>query len=230
MKYYKYPDTVTENFDNANFHINYCLSFIKKYLHGDILEVGAGCGSFTRNYFTNKISNILLTEIDKKNIITLNKKFKKNRKILIQRKTIYKINKKFDVILYLHVLEHIKKDKPELQEAKKKLKKNGYLIILSPAHQKIYSNLDRMVGHFRRYESSFFKRKINSLKLINFKFLDSMGYILYYFNKLIFKKETYPSKIKIFIWDKFFTPISFIFDFILGYKFGKAILAVYKKN
>ena len=39
-----------------------------------------------------------------------------------------------------------------------KLKKNGYLIIMVPAHQKIYSNLDKEVGHFRRYEVNFSSR------------------------------------------------------------------------
>ena len=50
-KKYIYPNKVTETFDNANFHIKYCISFIKKHIFGDIIEVGAGCGSFTRNYF-----------------------------------------------------------------------------------------------------------------------------------------------------------------------------------
>ena len=34
-----YPETATETFDNANFHIRYCLSFMKKYIKGDILEI-----------------------------------------------------------------------------------------------------------------------------------------------------------------------------------------------
>ena len=56
-----------------------------------------------------------------------------------------------------------------------------------------------------------------------------MGYILYFLNKFFFKNETTPSKLKIFIWDKFFTPITIIIDFVLRYRFGKCILAVYKK-
>ena len=39
-----YPQKATENFDTANFHIKYCLYFIKKFLSGKILEVGAGWG------------------------------------------------------------------------------------------------------------------------------------------------------------------------------------------
>ena len=65
-----YPETATERFDKANFHINYCLSVIKKFIKGDILEVGAGCGSFTRNYYNNTIKSVTLTEPDKKTSLT----------------------------------------------------------------------------------------------------------------------------------------------------------------
>ena len=70
-----YPEVVTERFDNANFHINYCLKFIKKYIKGNVLEVGAGCGSFTRNYINQKIHSITLTELDDKNILLFSSNF-----------------------------------------------------------------------------------------------------------------------------------------------------------
>lgn len=57
-----------------------------------------------------------------------------------------------------------------------------------------------------------------------------MGFILYFLNKIFFKDENHPSKFKIFIWDKLFTPLSIIIDFITFYKFGKCILAIYKKS
>ena len=225
----KYPREVTERFDDANFHINYCLKFINNYLKGDILEVGAGCGSFTKNYLSKKINSITLTELDDKNILDLKIKFKNNNKISIIKENIANIDQKFDTIIYLHVLEHIKDDRKEIEEATKKLNKNGFLVVMVPAHQKMYSNLDEAVGHYRRYEIDFFKNNFESLGMINLKFLDSMGYFLYYLNKIFFSKEVYPSKLKIFIWDKLFTPITIIIDFLVGYKFGKCILVVYKK-
>ena len=94
----------------------------------------------------------------------------------------------------------------------------------------MYSNLDKLVGHYRRYNINYFKRKFKLLTRVNIKFLDSMGMMLYYLNKLIYKNENYPSKLKIFLWDKLFTPISMIIDFITFYKFGKCILVVFKKN
>ena len=114
--------------------------------------------------------------------------------------------------------------------AYEKLEKNGHLIILVPAHQKIYSKFDKAVGHFRRYEIEFFKDKLSTFNLIKLIQLDCCGYLLYHLNNLIFKKDIYPSKLKIFIWDKIFTPMTIVLDFLLNYKFGKNILCIIKKD
>ena len=99
-----------------------------------------------------------------------------------------------------------------------------------PAHNNLYSKFDEAVGHFKRYEIDFFKQiKIQNLKRQKLIYLDSMGYFLYYLNKLFFKEEIYPSNFKILIWDKLFTPMTFIVDRLLMYKFGKNILYVVQK-
>ena len=54
------------------------------------------------------------------------------------------------------LLEHIEEDKLEIKAALEKLNNGGYLIILVPAHQKIYSKLDKAVGHYKRYDIDFF--------------------------------------------------------------------------
>ena len=225
-----YPETATERFDKANLHIKYCLSTIRKFINGDVLEIGAGCGSFTRNYFKTEVKSITLTETDQKNILSLKKNFQNLKNIKVLDSTINKVEGKFDSILYFHVLEHIKEDLMEIKEATKKLNAGGHLIIMAPAHQKIYGNLDKAVGHFRRYEKDFFEKKFDNLELLSLKFLDAIGYVLYFLNKIIFSKETFPSNLKIFLWDKIFTPITILVDFITNYKFGKCIVAIYKKN
>ena len=98
-----------------------------------------------------------------------------------------------------------------------------------PAHQNIYSNLDKAVGHYRRYEKEFFKKDLFGLKRIRFISLDSVGYLLYFLNRIFFKKEVYPSNLKIFLWDKIFTPLTMVLDIFFMYKFGKCFVAVYKK-
>ena len=137
-----------------------------------------------------------------KNIRDLNKKFKNFKNIKILKKTISKVKNKYDTILYLHVLEHIKNDQNEIKEAKKRLKKGGHLLFMVPAHQKIYSNLDRAVGHYRRYERKFFKENFLNLKRVRLFSLDIIGYLRYFLNKSFFKNEVFPSRFTIFMWDK----------------------------
>ena len=223
-----YPSEATEKFDNAKFHRKYCMSFVKKFIQGEVLEVGAGCGSFTRDYFNSDL-NITLTETDQKNYEDLKRFFYKKNNVTISKNKIFDIDKKFDTILYLHVLEHIEEDRKELESAYEKLKKGGRLIIMVPKHQKLYSNFDKAIGHFRRYELDFFEKNLINLERKLLISLDSVGYILYFLNKIFFKNETFPSYFKIFIWDKIFTPFTILLDFFTNYRFGKCIVAVYKK-
>ena len=225
----KYPGLELENFDKAHIWRKYIYYIIKRYLNGNILEVGAGIGSFTKLY-EDQHQNITLSESDKDFCDLLNDKFKNKNNIKVTNQFIKEINQKFETIIYLNVLEHIEDDIAEVKMAYEKLEKNGHLIILVPAHQKIYSKFDKAVGHFRRYEIEFFKDKLSTFNLIKLIQLDCCGYLLYHLNNLIFKKDVYPSKLKIFIWDKIFTPMTIVLDFLLNYKFGKNILCIIKKD
>jgi len=223
----KYQGKELENFDLAKFWRKYIYFKIKLFLKNEILEVGAGIGSFTKNY-KDSFNKITLIEPDKYNFKQLKKNLK-SKNITILNTSIKKIKKKFNCILYMNVLEHIKDHEKEINFAISKLYRNGFLIILVPAHQKLFTEFDKAVGHYRRYSMNFFKKKFKNSILEKLIFLDFFGYFLYFFNNLFLKKEVYPSKFKILIWDKIFTPITIVVDFLIRYKFGKNILCIYKK-
>tara|TARA_B100000575_G_scaffold143271_1_gene114338 strand:+ start:264 stop:944 length:681 start_codon:yes stop_codon:yes gene_type:complete len=224
-----YPGKELEIFDRAVLWRKYIYFLVKKYIREDLLEVGAGIGSFTKNY-KNNFKNITLTELDKHNIKSLKKRFKGSG-IKIKSEFTSKLNRKFNSILYMNVLEHIKNDKKEINISLNKLNNKGYLIILVPAHNELYTKFDKEIGHYRRYKVNFFKKlKLKNSKIVKLQYLDCLGYFLYYLNKVFYKNEIYPSKFKIFIWDKFFTPLTIILDRFLSYKFGKNILCIIKKN
>ena len=224
-----YPGKELEIFDKAVLWRKYIYFLVKKYIKNDLLEVGAGIGSFTENY-KNNLKNITLAELDKQNIKRLKKRFK-GSKIKIKAELTSKLNGKFNSILYMNVLEHIKNDKKEINISLSKLNKKGYLIILVPAHNELYTKFDKEIGHFRRYKVNFFKKlKFKDAKIVKLQYLDCLGYFLYYLNKIFYKNEIYPSKTKIFIWDKFFTPFTFFFDRFLNYRFGKNVLCIIEKK
>ena len=226
----KYPEIALERFDKAGLWIKYVVIKVKRFLKNDILEVGAGFGSFTRGYMRN-FHSITLTDTDDNSFNLLKKNFLHDQNVNIIKSSIKDIEKKFNTIIYFNVLEHIEEDISEIKSALDKLNKGGHLIILVPAHQKMYSKLDKAVGHYKRYGVDFFKKnRFDNSKIVKLYFLDVFGYLLYYANKIFFKEETYPSNLKIFIWDKIFTPLTIVIDFLTAYKFGKNILCIYQKN
>ena len=177
----KYPGAELDNFDKATIWRKYIFFQIKKFIKNSVLEVGAGIGSFTNNY-KNIPEHITLSEVDNDNLSLLKEKFK-NTNINFSNHITKNIDEKFDTIMYLNVLEHIKEDNEEIINAFEKLNNNGYLIILVPAHNKLYSKFDKAVGHYRRYEIEFFNNlNIKDSELVKLIYLDSLGFFLYYLN------------------------------------------------
>ena len=134
----KYPGKELEIFDKAIIWRKYIHALTKRYLKDNILEVGAGFGSFTKSYSKN-LQNIILTDLDEENIKILKKNFSEKKNIAISNKRINEFEGKFNTIIYLNVLEHIQNDFDEINSALNKLNSDGHLIILVPAHQNLFS-------------------------------------------------------------------------------------------
>jgi len=210
---------------------NYWTNKIKPFIGKKTLEIGCGLGTNIKFLIaTNKIKYLTSLEPDRDLFNKVKKKFKSTNKIKIINKKLSKlnVNRKFNCLIYADVLEHIKNDKKELIQASKFLKKNGRIIILSPAYNFLYSSFDKNVGHYRRYNKKMIKNiKPKNLSIEKCYYLDSIGFFLNLINKIFLKRN--PKKNDFFIWNNFIIPLSVIFDFIFAYKFGRSIICIYKK-
>jgi hypothetical protein len=136
----------------------------------------------------------------------------------------------FDTILYVDVLEHIADDRAELEASCSHLRAGGYLIVLSPAHQWLYTPFDRAIGHYRRYNKGTVAELIPArLKCMELKYLDSVGAIASLGNKLVLKRAL-PTARQLMLWDKLMIPLSRFVDPLLGYHAGKSVLGVWRKQ
>jgi 2-polyprenyl-3-methyl-5-hydroxy-6-metoxy-1,4-benzoquinol methylase len=136
----------------------------------------------------------------------------------------------FDTIIYIDVLEHIENDKEELNRVAEHLRDGGHLIVLSPAHQLLFSPFDAAIGHFRRYNRAMLQ-KISpaSLQLERMRYLDCAGMILSAANMLLLR-QSMPTKTQLRFWDRWFIPVSMILDKLFLYSVGKTIVAVWRKE
>jgi len=226
MSNLKYDGFELEYFDNSNNFRRYQLNLIKKFLKNNTAEVGPGRGGFV-NYYKKYCKFLYLIEPDRK-LCGLLKQKHSNKKITIKNSTINKVQIKFDTIMYFDVLEHIQNDLKEVLSAKKRLKKNGYLIFSVPAFQIFYNNFDKSVGHFKRYNKKDFKNIASkaNLKIEKLIYYDSFGLLLIILSKIFnISNKNLGKNIK--IWN-FFIPFSKILDALTFNKFGKSLLCVFK--
>ena len=225
----KYEGWELEYFDLASNFRDYQFQLIKNSIKGHVAEIGPGNGVIAQKYqfYAKKVELYETSNLLFKN---LNKKFKRNKKIKIFNKTL-KSKKTYKTIIYLDVIEHIKKDKSEIINALNHLKKNGTLIINVPAFSFLYSKFDKDVGHFRRYNKKDFKIILKDIKNISYtmKYYDSIGFMLSLLNKFFSGKKSKFMKSKILFWNSMIL-VSKVIDKITCNLFGKSLLLLIKKN
>lgn len=127
-----------------------------------ILDYGCGVGTIDF-YLAEKGYSVIGIDISSKAIIDANKSAKKMK--LNNRLQFYNLDKglkkitnnKFDVVLCIEVIEHVKEDKKLANFLSEKLKKEGILILSTPSKNAplyklgLTKEFDQRVGHLRRY-------------------------------------------------------------------------------
>jgi hypothetical protein len=140
-----------------------------------------------------------------------------------------KPEERFDTIIYIDVLEHIENDQEELKASGAHLKPGGFLVVLSPAHQSLYTPFDEAIGHHRRYNKKTLLAVVpDDLELVEMKYLDCVGATASLGNRFLLKQRT-PNPKQLAVWDKLMIPLSKLVDPLLGYRAGKSVLGVWRK-
>lgn len=225
----EYIGSELELFASARNWKIYYRSLILPYLQGDVLEVGSGIGSNTDLLINPNVRSWTCLEPDSK-LIEESKRRVNDVRCRFCNGTIEEINdKNFDSIIYIDVLEHIENDVEEIDRALKLLRQNGYLIVLSPAHQYLFSPFDSAVGHHRRYNKKMLERVVDPiLTKRKIFYLDSIGFFLSLVNKTLLRQSD-PTHRQIRFWDNIVIPMSRFIDWILNYRFGKTIIGIWEK-
>ena len=219
-----------EHFDNSDNFRNYQNDLFKNHLKGHVAEVGPGNGENLQIY-KDKVEILELYEPSKVLFENLISKFGSDKKFIIKNEVFSLKENTYDSILYLDVLEHIENDHQEIIKAFNSLKEGGKLIINVPAFQHLYSNFDKDVKHFRRYNKKTLLNLIKNLNYLSYelKYYDSLGYILSLMSKLFTKnyKNNFNKKIK--IWNSLI-PLSKILDTLIFHLFGKSLILIITKK
>ncbi len=195
-----------------------------------IVDFGAGIGTLSLIYQTicapvQTDHRIACVEIDSQNQRELNTRNFSTYTQLDQ------IPGPIDGIFSSNVLEHIADDRQILKDFYDRLCAGGRMVLYLPAWPVLYSDMDEIFGHYRRYEKGDIVEKCAAagLRVERIFYCDFMGFLasfglkIFGYNKLVNAKS-------LRFYDQYIFPLSLFFDSLGMRNFlGKNIVVVAEK-
>ncbi|GAH44774.1 unnamed protein product, partial [marine sediment metagenome] len=130
-------------------------NIIRPYIGNKVLEIGAGMGNLTTHLLPRSqyvVSDINVYYLDYLKNYCLSKPYLKVETIDLNKKEDFvPHHNQFDTLICVNVLEHVEDDLTGLKNIYSALKPGGRAVILVPNGQWLFSSLDKVLGHYRRY-------------------------------------------------------------------------------
>jgi SAM-dependent methyltransferase len=213
----------------------YLRHLLTPYLGQRVLEVGAGQGATTAAFCHGSHREWLCLEPDPELCAELDQHRRDGRIppcCQVQNGVVadLAVDRRFDSVLYVDVLEHIPADADELARAAQRLLPGGTLSVVAPAHRVLFCAFDRAVGHHRRYSRNTLRAIAPAAcRLEVWRYLDCVGMFASIANRFLLR-QALPSERQVLFWDRRLVPLSRRLDPLLRYRVGKSLLCVWTKE
>jgi 2-polyprenyl-3-methyl-5-hydroxy-6-metoxy-1,4-benzoquinol methylase len=224
-----------ERLSTAGNFFDWVLDEFHPYLHGRVLDVGAGTGTITRK-LVERYPHITVTALEPADnmVADLQAYATVNPRVEVHRATLAEFAGKaqgFDAALYLNVLEHIADDRAELASAAAALRPGGALLVFGPAHEFLYSDLDYKAGHYRRYSLEQLRSVVIAagFDVVSLRYFDMFGVPPYWFVHRLLRHNGI-SESSMWMYDRLVVPTSRLLQSVVRRPpFGKNVILVARK-
>ena len=210
------------------------MAYFSPFLAGNTLEVGAGIGNMSK-HLSPFVSTLDLVEPSSNLVGTLKTRFSHSDKISVTHETFEgfvstKSAKSYDCIVMVNVLEHIEDDRAALKECYRILRPGGHLLILVPALQFLFSKLDEVVGHCRRYERPDLEYKIQEcdFHLVELRFFDLVGVLPWWLLNTVGGATGFNPQL-VSLYDALAVPVTRLIESAFTPPIGKNLIAVLRR-
>lgn len=214
----------------VNYH-QWIVDEFSAYLGDQVAEVGAGIGSITSLLLDKGVSRLVSFEPSHNMFPRLADRLDHDPRVTLVNDVFYcrHTSWAFDTVIYLNVLEHIEDDRSEMKDVFEALKPGGYAVVFVPAFQWLYSELDRLIGHYRRYTKHELCEILEEagFAIVEARYLDLMGVIPWMVYFVMMRKHMGGTSVKLY--DRLVVPPMRRIETLMKPPLGKNILAVAQK-
>jgi SAM-dependent methyltransferase len=180
-------------FDEVNApYLRWQIEQVEPYLGSRLLEVGCGVGGILSQLPAREF--VMGIDIEEEEVDFARRRFADRPGFEFALMDVAGLStenraglkaRRFDTVLCINVLEHIKDDAGAVAAMADVLVPGGTLAILVPAHPALYGHYDAMDGHFRRYTKAGLRQVLvrsglTVERLYRFNFVGAAGWFVQY--------------------------------------------------
>jgi SAM-dependent methyltransferase len=193
---------------------------------GQILDFGAGTGTLTRLLAQSR-DGVLALEPDAAQARRL-----ESAGIPVVRSLAELPDASLDGIVSFNVLEHIDDDLGTMRTLTAKLRPGGVLFAYVPAFALLYGEMDRKVGHVRRYRRGALRQLAESsgLRILRCRYADSLGFFAALALRVFGARDGSLNPGAVRFYDRLIFPLSRLLDSIVGGSFGKNVYVTARRQ
>lgn len=209
---------------------------VRPYMGKRVIELGSGVGNISRMLLDR--DQLVLTDYDESYVERLEHRYhdwdyvETLRLNMIEPGSGARVERhwnQYDSAVCFQVLEHIEDDLAAMKTAYRLVKPGGNFIVMVPAHQAIYGDMDRALGHFRRYDAADLREKLESagFAVEELRLLNPIAVPGWWLNGKILKRKVIPN-LQLALFDRLTPLVRFLARWRLGV--GLVVLAVAVKK
>jgi len=202
----------------------------------NICEIGCGVGILSSKLGKSGF-NVNAFDLDR-NAVRLAKRHSKNENVNFFSADVLRMDtkKKYDLVLAVEVIEHIKDDAQAIKNIGKMLNPNGFFLLTVPINEDYRTEFDSRSGHIRRYTEKDLTDKLKKagfaiikIKYFNFPLL-WLWYFKFYLPYSSKKSKSQRKKLPFYVHLlKIFNKV-FLMDLCFNSKKATNIMVLSRKN
>jgi len=231
------PMQYSRAIEGATNYMRWILEGFGPYLGSSVVEIGVGHGGY-RRHLPPRVERYLGLDVDAALVERARALHPDERFLqgdLMDPATVGVVSKEgYDTVLCVNVLEHIQDDRRAVAHLLSMLPAGGHLLLFVPAHPALYTDLDRLAGHHRRYTrdqvAGLFTPDLGSTRRL--EYFNPIGGLGWWVNGL-FPHRSLDSRIvngQLDLFDKYVLPISRLTNRLTRSFFGQSLLCVVQKK
>ena len=206
----------------------------RPYLGGDMVEFGAGTGNLSERLrpFARTLD---LVEPSVNLIDPLRRRFAEADNVTVRHETLEadivgRADASRDAVAMVNVLEHIADDAGTVAECHRILRPGGHLLIFVPALRQLFSDMDRLVGHLRRYHRPELRRVAEDagFEVVNLRYFDFVGTFAWWLINGVMGKTAFDPRLA-GLYDRAFVPVMRPVERLIPPPFGKNLVLIARR-